>query len=151
MGKLAVEGGFYGRITEEPESRSSPWTSRTFCSTIFRLVSSSAVWAAPEFQMGTSQGPNIFVIREIDVTDTENYLASANILPLPKERLVGRKETLTSRKVFGANTITGTIPGEGGGVHETDGTRSEFLSNYTNLRDAFLPIQRAHPCQRVWR
>ena len=90
MGKLAVEGGFYGEDNVEGTGESfivvdkqELWVFHVLSSD---SVGSSAVWAAQRVPDGhVTVVPNIFVIREIDVTDTENYLASANIFDIAKK------------------------------------------------------------------
>eukprot|EP00668_Euglena_longa_P001844 GGOE01002164.1.p1 GENE.GGOE01002164.1~~GGOE01002164.1.p1 ORF type:complete len:644 (+),score=192.42 GGOE01002164.1:276-1934(+) len=97
MGDLAVKHGFYSSFNGEPEA---PWyddnaeilavADHTGEIWIFHIMTgpknASAVWAAqrvPDDMVLTA--PNTFVIREIDFSDSDNFLYSDNVRSFAKE------------------------------------------------------------------
>ena len=126
-------------------------------------VGSSAVWAAQRVPDGhVTVVPNIFVIREIDVTDTENYLASANIFDIAKKNgWWDGKETFDFTKVYSGGEYNHRYYSgrRWWGAMKLMVPDLEFPSNYTNLRDdapypfsvRFLAKTRraTEPCQTV--
>ena len=89
MGKLAYDEGFYGEDNVEGTGESfivvdniETWVFHVLPSD---ANGSSAVWAAQRVPNGhVTVVPNIFIIREMDLSDTKNYLASPNLHSLAK-------------------------------------------------------------------
>ncbi len=84
MGELSVTGGFYGEGNMEGTGESLIVADRTEV-WVFHVLSSdpngtSAVWVAQRVPEGhVAVVPNIYIVREIDLSDDANYLASSNI------------------------------------------------------------------------
>ncbi len=84
MGELAYTGGFYGEDNVEGTGESFIVVDKVE-TWVFHVLSSdesgsSAVWAAQRVPDGhVTVVPNIFVIREMNLTDADNFMASPNI------------------------------------------------------------------------
>ena len=90
MGKLAVEGGFYGEDNVEGTAESLIVSDKDEV-WVFHVLSSdmngtSAVWAAQRVPEGhVTVVPNIFIIREMDLSDPTHFLASANMYAIAEK------------------------------------------------------------------
>eukprot|EP00747_Dinoflagellata_sp_TGD_P138991 gnl/TRDRNA2_/TRDRNA2_175849_c2_seq2.p1 gnl/TRDRNA2_/TRDRNA2_175849_c2~~gnl/TRDRNA2_/TRDRNA2_175849_c2_seq2.p1 ORF type:complete len:626 (+),score=105.64 gnl/TRDRNA2_/TRDRNA2_175849_c2_seq2:163-1878(+) len=92
MGDLAEQHGFY--VTGSPEEVMEAGEALTIADTseawVFHILPDdtgrSAVWAAKRVPTGEATVvPNVFVIRDIDPEDTENYMYSKNMFSLAKK------------------------------------------------------------------
>jgi dipeptidase len=144
MGKLAVEGGFYGEDNVEGTGESFIVVDKTEVWVFHVLASdaqgSSAVWAAARVPDGhVTVVPNIFVIRGMDLSDTDNYLASVNIYDVAKTNgwWDGNKETFDFTKVYSAGEYNHRYYSgrRWWGAMKIMAPNLVFPSNYTNLRD----------------
>jgi hypothetical protein len=86
MGGLAVEHGFYGNTTELPGAAESLVVIDTSEAWVFHILAddsgASAIWAAQQLPTGHFAAVcNMFVIREMDLADGENFCCSAVCVP----------------------------------------------------------------------
>merc|ERR1719498_1291013 len=91
MGKMAVEhGGFYGEGTDVDTGSETLLVADTVEAWVFHILADpsgkSAIWAAqrvPEDKIAVV--PNTYVIREMDLTDSDNFMLSENAQPIAKK------------------------------------------------------------------
>ena len=143
MGKLAVEGGFYGEDNVEGTGESFIVVDKKEV-WVFHVLSSdsegsSAVWVAQRVPDGhVTVVPNIFVVRNIDLDDSDNYLASSNIFDIARKNgWWDGKVDFDFTKVYSAGEYNHRYYSGRrwwGAVHLM-APHLNFPTNYTNLRD----------------
>jgi len=115
MGDLAVEYGFYGAVwkgddmTVYGEAGEAMTINDKTESWMFHILSddtgASAVWVAQRVPEGhISAVANGFVIKEVDLTDTENFMGSSNLYDVAERAGLWTKgEHFSFAEVFGMN------------------------------------------------